>query len=183
MKRRKALTLTATLMGSSIVGAEVFLNGCTPIDKPKDFTLTEYIPIMDEIGETILPESPESPGAKSAHIGNFMNTIVTDCYNMSEAEIFKNGLVKITNSAKTQFNQSFVDLPANDKYSLIAAFDKESHDSNDDGPDHFFTMMKQLAIWGYFTSEPGATKALRYNPIPGRYDACVDYSPGDKAWV
>ena len=183
MKRRKALALTATIMGSSIVGAQVFLNGCTPIDKPKDFELAEYIPLMDEIGETILPESAESPGAKAAHIGNFMNTIVTDCYDMSEAETFRNGLVVITNSAKKQFNQSFVDLPASDKYSLIAGFDKESRDSIDDGSDHFFTMMKQLTIWGYFTSEPGATKALRYNPIPGRYDACVVYSPGDKAWA
>jgi len=43
--------------------------------------------------------------------------------------------------------------------------------------------LKQLTIWGYFTSEVGATKALRYNPIPGRYDACIDYKPGDKAWA
>ena len=45
------------------------------------------------------------------------------------------------------------------------------------------TMFKQLTIWGYFTSEIGQTKALRYNPIPGGFNGIVDYKPGDRAWV
>lgn len=43
-------------------------------------------------------------------------------------------------------------------------------------------MMKELTIWGYFTSEPGTTKALRYNPIPGRFDGCIPYT-GENAWA
>jgi hypothetical protein len=44
-------------------------------------------------------------------------------------------------------------------------------------------MLKQLTIWGYFTSEPGATKALRYIETPGHYDGDVPYKKGDKAWA
>ena len=36
---------------------------------------------------------------------------------------------------------------------------------------------------GYFTSEPGATKALRYVAVPGRYEGCIPYKKGDKAWA
>jgi hypothetical protein len=54
-------------------------------------------------------------------------------------------------------------------------------DNSEENP-HFFTMIKQLTIWGYFSSEPGITKALRYNPIPGRYEGCVPYQDGEKAW-
>lgn len=45
---------------------------------------------------------------------------------------------------------------------------------------HYFRMMKELTLLGYFTSEIGATQALRYNQVPGRYEACVPYKKGDK---
>jgi hypothetical protein len=50
-------------------------------------------------------------------------------------------------------------------------------------PSHYFRMMKELALLGYFTSEIGCTQALRYVESPGRYDPCVPYHPGDKAWA
>ena len=53
----------------------------------------------------------------------------------------------------------------------------------EDPPSHYFRMMKELTLLGYFTSEIGMTKALRYVEAPGRYDPCVDYHPGDKAWA
>jgi hypothetical protein len=50
-------------------------------------------------------------------------------------------------------------------------------------PAHYFRMMKELALLGYFTSEIGMTQALRYVEAPGRYDPCVPYKPGEKAWA
>ncbi len=50
-------------------------------------------------------------------------------------------------------------------------------------PSHYFRMMKELALLGYFTSEIGCTQALRYVETPGRFDPVVDYHPGDKAWA
>jgi hypothetical protein len=52
-----------------------------------------------------------------------------------------------------------------------------------DPPEHYFRMMKELAMLGYFTSEIGCTQALRYVEMPGRFDPCVDYKPGDRAWA
>jgi hypothetical protein len=52
-----------------------------------------------------------------------------------------------------------------------------------DKPAHYFRMMKELALLGYFTSEIGATQALRYVESPGRYDPCIPYTPGEKAWA
>lgn len=53
----------------------------------------------------------------------------------------------------------------------------------DDPPSHYFRMMKELTLLGYFTSEIGCTQALRYRETPGRYDPCVPYKPGEKAWA
>jgi hypothetical protein len=50
-------------------------------------------------------------------------------------------------------------------------------------PAHYFRMMKELALLGYFTSEIGCTQAQRYVETPGRFEPCVPYHPGEKAWV
>ena len=52
-----------------------------------------------------------------------------------------------------------------------------------DTPVHYFRMMKELTLVGYFTSEIGCTQALRYVESPGRFDPCVPYAPGDKVWA
>jgi Gluconate 2-dehydrogenase subunit 3 len=52
-----------------------------------------------------------------------------------------------------------------------------------DSPAHYFRMMKELALLGYFTSEIGCTQAQRYVESPGRFDPCVPYTPGEKAWA
>ncbi len=47
---------------------------------------------------------------------------------------------------------------------------------------HYFTMFKQLTIFGFFTSKVGATEVLRYVAVPGRYDGDLAYVPGTPAW-
>jgi Gluconate 2-dehydrogenase subunit 3 len=50
-------------------------------------------------------------------------------------------------------------------------------------PAHYFRMMKELALLGYFTSEIGYTQAMRYVESPGRFDPCVPFTPGEKTWA
>jgi drug/metabolite transporter superfamily protein YnfA len=52
-----------------------------------------------------------------------------------------------------------------------------------DAPAHYFRMMKELALLGYFTSEIGYTQAMRYEETPGRFDPCIPYTQGEKAWA
>jgi Gluconate 2-dehydrogenase subunit 3 len=50
-------------------------------------------------------------------------------------------------------------------------------------PAHYFRMMKELALLGFFTSKIGCTEAQRYVEAPGRFDACIPYTPGQPAWA
>ena len=50
-------------------------------------------------------------------------------------------------------------------------------------PNYYYAMMKQLSLLGYFTSEIGCTKARRYVETPGRFDPCIPYTKGDKAFA
>ncbi len=186
MNRREALTATATLLGVTITGANIFLSGCSPAEKKIDSLNDIDISLLDEIGETILPTSTSSPGAKAARIGEFMKTIVADCYSEEEQKTFVDGIQKLTHLSQEKYNDSFIKLETSKKLELLTKLDTEASafdkSKKDEDPDHYFSMLKQLTLWGYFTSEPGATKALRFVPIPGRYDGCVDYT-GEPAWL
>ena len=52
-----------------------------------------------------------------------------------------------------------------------------------DEPAHYFRMMKELTLLGYFTSEIGCTQAMRYVESPGRFDPNAPHAPGDRSWA
>ncbi len=172
MKRRDALLHTAAILGGTITGAQVFLSGCTPQKEPATGITEADIDFLNEVAETILPATPESGGAKAAGVGEFMKTIVTDCYDQAEADLFWSGIEQIDEEAGRMFSTGFLSLDADQKFELIAAIDRKARDAED----HYFRMIKELTLWGYFSSEVGCKEALRFNPIPGRYEACIPYN-------
>ncbi|HXB31048.1 MAG TPA: gluconate 2-dehydrogenase subunit 3 family protein [Puia sp.] len=190
MNRREALSSVALLLGGTIIGAEMFLSGCTNENKKIGTLGLDFSPedtsFLDEVGETIIPAT-DTPGAKDAKIGEFMHTIVRDCYNKTDQDIFIAGMAKLNDASKTMNGKYFLESSPEERKKLLIALDKEQKDyaasKKPTDPTHYFRMMKELTIWGYFTSEPGATKALRYIAVPGRYEGCIPYKKGDKAWA
>lgn len=187
MNRRDALSRVALILGGTIIGAEAFLSGCkNPATSAAGSFSAEDIAFLDEVGETILPAT-STPGAKEAKIGQFMKTIVTDCYEKKDQDIFATAIPKLKEASKKKYSKDFMELSAAEKHDLLVDIDKEAKDYNktkkEGDPNHYFSMVKQLTIWGYFTSEPGATKALRYVAVPGHYDGNFPYKKGDKAWA
>lgn len=185
MNRREALTITTLMLGGTIIGSQMWLSGCSPSKKKTDFLSDDDILFLDDVGETILPKTDQSPGAKEVHIGEFMKTIVADCYDDNEQKIFMDGIEKINERAMDKFSKSFLRLSLDEKFKLLVELDAEAknYKNENDANPHYFTLMKQLTIWGYFSSEVGCTQALRYNPVPGRYEGCVPFISGEKAWA
>ena len=187
MDRRQALSSLALIFGGTLVGAEAFLTGCKTNGKKEGLFAPEDITLLDEVGDTILPATAASPGAKTAKIGDFMKVMVTDCYTPEDQHTFTEGINKLNDASKKKFDKTFMELAPNQKHDMLVAIDTEAKNYNtnrkDNDPNHYFTLMKQLTLWGYFSSEVGAEKALRYLPVPGRYDGDVPYKKGDKAWA
>lgn len=175
--------LTTSILGGSLIGADFFLSGCTRKVTNKVLFSEADVFFLDEVGETILPETDRSPGAKAAKIGAFMVTIVSDCYDQKEQTIFEEGMNTIGKMSHTTYAKSFLELDPDQRQNLLVRLDNQAKTIPEEKPPHYFAMMKQLTIWGYFTSEPGATKALRYLPLPGSFKGCVPYKKGDKAWA
>lgn len=193
MNRRDALSRVALILGGTVVGANAFLEGCKPADKKTEdngkpfalFAATDSA-YLDEIAETIIPAT-DTPGAKAAKVGTFMTVMVTDCYPEADQKVFIEGMKKLDEASKAKNGKSFIDADADQRKALLIDIDKEAKDymasKKKDDPKHYFRMLKELTLLGYFTSEPGATQALRYVAVPGKYEGCVAYKKGDRAWA
>ena len=80
-----------------------------------------------------------------------------------------------------------MDITPQDRLQLLTKLDTEQKEyvknKKKEDPAHYFSLIKQLTLLGYFTSEIGCTQARRYVPVPGRFDACIPYNKGDKAFA
>ena len=191
MNRRDALTRVALLLGGTIVGAEVFLSGChnhpaAALGAGGTNFSNDDILFLDQVAETILPAT-DTPGAKEAKVGEFMARIVKDCYTERDQKVFLDGMLKLDEASKKKYDKSFLETSPEQQHDLLVELDKEQKSymaaKKEADPSHYFRMMKELTLWVYFTSNPGANKALRYVAIPGRYEGCIDYKKGEKAWA
>ncbi|RZK12388.1 MAG: gluconate 2-dehydrogenase subunit 3 family protein, partial [Hymenobacter sp.] len=94
---------------------------------------------------------------------------------------------KLEAASQRQSGKGFLESTPAQRTALLTALDAEqkqySKTKKVEEPNHYFRMMKELTLFGFFTSEVGATQALRYLPVPGKYDGCIPYKKGDKAWA
>ena len=95
-------------------------------------------------------------------------------------------LAALDTQCRKQYGKPFLRCTPAQRTELLGQLDAEQkayYKTNKAGdPPHYFRMMKDLTLWGYFTSEIGATQALQSVEIPGRYEGCVPHSIGDRAW-
>jgi hypothetical protein len=162
------------------------------------------VALLDEIAETILPET-STPGAKAARTGAFMALMVTAVYTDRNRDVFRDGMRQIDERCRREHGVTFMAASPAQRLSLLEALDREQRTLTEERaepprsriqpdatpvpgererPDpHYFRLMKELALQGYFTSEIGYTRAMRYIEAPGRFDPCVPHAPGDKSWA
>jgi hypothetical protein len=184
LSRREALARIAVLMGGAVIGGDLFLRADT---LPRTgFALSSgEVALLDEIGETIIPTTT-TPGAKSVGIGAFMVMMVDTCYDAAHQAAFRAGLTAINAASTAKFGHDFLAASVIERTSLLNELDLEQRRHTlakaKDDTAHYFRMMKQLTLLGFFTSETGATKVLHFAEVPGRYDGNVAYKKGDGAW-
>jgi hypothetical protein len=148
--------------------------------------LASDMTLLDEAADTILPET-STPGAKAAGVGPFIALMVADTYTAEEQQTFIDGLADLEARSRAEFGAGFAEASAAQRTGLLERIDREQFEymraRTDGAPTHYFRMFKQLTLLGYFTSEIGCTQAQRYREAPGRFEPCVPYAEGDRAWA
>ena len=200
--RREAIKRVSVLLGGvAFVGGSSLMTACAG-DRPPaadttasattapapigEFTVADQ-QYLDEVADTILPTTPKSPGAKAAATGPFMALMVTDTYTPADQKIFRDGMTALETACKTAHGVGFMQATPEQRTALLTTLDAEQHayqkTRKPDAPQHSFRMMKELAMLGFFTSEIGYTKAMRYKETPGEYEPCLPYVAGETTWA
>lgn len=180
MTRREAVIKMALLLGATTLNPRLLAAAATPT---APVFSAEEIALLDEIGETIIPAT-DVPGAKAAGIGAFIAMMVRDCYVPGDQDAVKTGLQKITSVYSARFNTAFVNGKPADRTTLLNELDREIKQPAPPGATgpHYFKILKELTIVGYFSSEIGCKQALRFIEVPGRFDGSAPYKKGEHAW-
>lgn len=186
MNRREAVQYISILLGGTLVGSSMLLSGCkTKTEVNTDFT-DDDISFLDEVADTILPETG-TPGAKAAKTGAFMSVMVNDCYEEKDQKIFHDGMNQLNEFSRKTFGDPFMKINAQQRHDLLVTLDKEQKEymknKKNEDPAHYFRMMKELTLLGYFSSEIGSTQARRYVERPGKFEGDIPYKKGDKAFA
>jgi hypothetical protein len=181
MHRREVLKLIVAATGCALVGVEGAL--AAPAARPP-FSKRD-LAMLDEIAETILPRT-DTPGAKDAAVGAFIARYSAACYEPAQLRSLRQGIGTLDAAMRTMAGVDFLHASPAQRQSLLVDVDRQArrHAKEPGNPvPHYFTLMKQLTLFGFFTSEPGSTRVLRYRPVPGKYKGIVPYKKGETSWA
>ncbi|QJR81352.1 gluconate 2-dehydrogenase subunit 3 family protein [Alteromonas pelagimontana] len=203
MNRRELLKLITAATGVAFVSSNALAYDILPKMELSDTGFNkDDVAFFNEIGETIIPKT-DTPGAKDAQVGSMMAVLVADCYTKDQQEVFRKGMKSLKAKSQDKYGKDFLLLSKEQRLELLTALDKEAREYNIErelygvgtglpssrGPEskdpvpHYFSLMKQLVLFSFFTSSVGATKVMRYEAVPGRYNGDMEYKKGDKAWA
>jgi hypothetical protein len=184
LTRREALRRVSLLLGgATLIGESVWLAAdAAPSAASLSMFSAGEVALLDEIADTILPAT-STPGAKAAGVGPFIAVMVRDVYDARQQKIFRAGLATLERGCRKQNGAGFMACTPEQRTAFLEQLDREQYAQRNSGTPHYFRMMKELTLLGYFTSEIGYTQAMRYTETPARFDPCVPYTPGEKAWA
>ena len=188
MNRRKAIQQTAYLLGGAVSASLIagVMSGCQPKGEPDwipQFLTKEQAETIEILAEIILPET-DTPGAKSLHLTEFVDLMIKEVFNDFEQLQFLNGLAAMEGECQFFTGKPFIYCSPDDRQKFLAIHEEKAlANQQKTGEKVFFTKIKELVLTGYFTSEYAITELMNYNPLPTKFEGCVEVAADPKIQV
>ena len=131
----------------------------------------EQFALLEQVCEVIIPTT-DTPGAIGAGVPQFMWQILEDWGTESSRAEIAGVLVAVEKLAWSRFGAAFLELSPDRRLEVIKILDSECLAAKDPA----YTKFKHLVLVGYYQSEIGATRELRYELVPGAWRSCVPLS-------
>lgn len=136
--------------------------------------------VLDAVAELVYPKT-DSPGAREAGVPQMVDKALKGWCDPMQAGAIKSALTRMDADAKAAHGVTFVALAPAQQQALLTRYDQEVVAAK--GKPTPFGGLKDLMTIGYFTSKPGATVTLRYDPVPGDFKGCVPMKEIGRAWA
>lgn len=157
--------------------------------KPGFFTVEEAS-LLTAITETFLPKT-QTAGAMETGVPRFIDKAIAALFDPETQQKIRDGLDQIDRMAKTTFGKKFPACSEEERTSLLLDLDRKAGTYplslwgitlEQSKPVGFFRDLKSLTLMAYFTSEEIGKGVLRYDPVPGDYQACLPLD-GLNSWT
>ena len=136
---------------------------------------------ISHLSDIILPAT-ETPGAVLAGVPAFISFVVTSQMACEHQQSFILGLNELRTRANKK-NTEFVTLSNKQQFRRIQQMDKQAYSSKPPQWAESYRQLKSMILFGYYTSESGATQELIYSAVPGPYRGCVSYQDIGRSWA
>ena len=137
------------------------------------FLNAHQLKTVSVISELIIPQT-STPGASAAKVGQFIDLLLTNL-ELSYQQEFLAGLTWIDKRSSELFQRVFVDTTLQQQTELLTQISSESSSTDSTGS-NFFSKIKSLTAFGYYTSKEGLETELGYRGpgYPGLYEGCTN---------
>lgn len=163
----------ALLFGTMGLAASAFLWGCAK-DEQQITLSTAQMKILSQVCDRVIPRT-DTPGAVDVGVHTFV--AIAFAHGLAGTGDPESPSAPPENDYGAWLEKSIGNDPAATLPRIDAAAFAEG------SPPSPWKTIKGLILTGYFTSEAGATKALRYELIPGRFDPDLPLDPAAKSWA
>lgn len=186
--KRKFLKGLSVLMGASTVAQLTAGNALASAmsfqqqtgNKTRKLFNKQQFSVLKAVCATVIPET-DTPSAAQLNVHRFVDHQLVVCYQKPEQADALAIIDMIDNKAKQHLNALFNELSTTQQTFLL-----ESIESGDLGfnaqHQKQFSALKALIVFGYFTTEVGATEVLAYQAVPGGFKGSVPYEAVGKTY-
>jgi hypothetical protein len=126
----------------------------------------------------VIPAS-DTPGAADLDVHGFMDNQLFHCHGEQEQERVRGILDTLDRQARASLGAAFADSAPSDQLVLLQALDSGQAPFNS-GETGQFRYLKYGIAFGYYTTEVGATRELRFVPYPGGFKGSIPWSEEDR---
>lgn len=178
VNRRALLKSAILLVGGTLAGlpGQVLAQAADAAPAARFFSKTQFA-TMAEVADIILPRT-DTPGAKDAGVPDYLDALMVNWASPERQQQFLALIDEIDARARSA-GGAFPSLPMARRVELLGAFDAEKLAASDQP----YAKFKELVLTLFYMSEAGATKELRYELIPGKFEPGIEVTSDTRAWA
>ena len=165
---RRLLLRSAVVLVGGTLASSVARPALAATQTARFFTPDEYR-VVAEFADIIIPRT-DTPGAKDAGVPEALDALMADWASESRKAEFRALVGRIEDAG-------VVTPGASPRMDLARRFDASGM-----ADDPVYRRFKELVLILYYMSEAGATRELRYEQTPGRWEASMPIGPDTRAW-
>jgi gluconate 2-dehydrogenase gamma chain len=135
--------------------------------------------LIAAVADAILPRS-ETPSATDVGVVQWIDTVAADYFSSGQRAEFLDGLAAIDARARSMAGAALASLPPGLLGGVVAELDASCGSNPVDPAKKGYVQLKELIIFGYFTSKPLQQDVLQVPVVPGHFDPSVRITLGVK---